>query len=82
MVTRAYYESEEPVYGRYNGRGHGYPLNHDRDLPTSNGPYGGPRNHQLSMNEARNTGQSPDQESGSSHPRRRIPVAVSSTASI
>jgi hypothetical protein len=80
MVTRAYYENEEPAYGRYGGRGHGYPLNHDRDLPTSNGPYAGSRNHHSSLNQPRNNGQSPDQESISSHPRRRIPVAVSPTA--
>jgi hypothetical protein len=76
MVTRAYYENEEPVYGRHGGRGHGYPLNHDRDLPTSNGPYGGSRNHHLSLQESRSNGQVSDQDSVFSHPRRRIPVAV------
>lgn len=77
MVSRAYYESEEPVYSRHGGRRHGYPLSHDRELPTSSGPYSSSRNHQLALQESRASGQASDQESASSLPRRRIPVAVS-----
>jgi antitoxin component of MazEF toxin-antitoxin module len=58
----------------------GYRHCHDRDLAVSSGLYGGSRNHQLSLQESRNNGQSPDQDSGSFHCRRRIPVAVSRTA--
>jgi hypothetical protein len=82
MVTRAYYENQEPVYGHHGGRGYGYPLSHDRDLPASSGPYGGSRNHQLSLQESHASSKAPDRDSASSHPRRRIPVAVSSTPNI
>jgi hypothetical protein len=76
MVSRPYdYHNEEPAFGRYNSRGHSYPLSHDRDLSSSHGPYGGSRN-QL-PHEPRACRQSPEQESSLSHPRRRIPVAVS-----
>ncbi len=78
MVTRAYFDDEEPPFHRYSSRGHGYPLSHDRELPPAagHGGYGGPRNHQLSTHE-RNGDSPPDQDSNSRR-RSRIPVAVCS----
>jgi len=78
MVTHSsqYYDDEEPSFHRrYNGRGHGYPITHDRDLPSrpSLGPYGG---HRIS-HDSRSSGQNSEQDQISSNPRRRIPVAVS-----
>jgi len=79
MVTR-YFNDEVHEFrrDRFNGRGHGYPLSHDRDLSSgpNQGPYGG---HIRASIDGRN-GQSPEVESNSSLPRRRIPVAVSCPA--
>src|ERR1700712_3396069 len=78
MVTHSnqYFDDEEPSFHRrFNGRGHGFPIAHDRDLPSrpSLGPYGG---HRLS-HDSRSSGQNSEQDQISSNPRRRIPVAVS-----
>lgn len=80
MVSSAsrYYDDEEPSLRRFNGRGHGYPLNqHDRDLPLgpSQGPYGvGHRLHHLAHG-GRISEHSPERDANC-NPRRRIPVAV------
>jgi hypothetical protein len=82
VQVNRYFDEEEPAFRRYNGRGHGYPLSHDRELTSgpNHGPYGGHyQHHQQSAHDGRAGGQSPEQDSNNSNPRRRIPVAVSLT---
>ena len=82
VQVHRYFDEEETAFRRYSGRGHGYPISHDRELPSgpSHGPYGGHhRHHQQSAHDNRAGGQSPEQEANNANTRRRIPVAVSST---
>jgi hypothetical protein len=65
-------DDEEPSFRRYNSRGQGYPLSHDRELPS--GPYSGPRDL-LSNHDSRGGNHAPEPDN--SRPRSRIPVAVS-----
>ena len=81
MVTRAYFDGEEPPFRRFNGRGQLYSLSHpERELPPAHhhNPYVGSRNQQTPTNEVRNGESTPEQDTNQ-HPRRRIPVAVSSS---
>jgi hypothetical protein len=66
-------DDEEPSFRRYNSRGQGYPLSHDRELPS--GSYGGPRDL-LSNHDSRGGKHAPEPDHNS-RPRSRIPVAVS-----
>ncbi|KAG0653081.1 putative transcriptional regulatory [Hyphodiscus hymeniophilus] len=64
MVTRGtYFDEDDYSARRYSNRGHGYPLNHERDQPlppTQHTPYSRQNSPEQDMNSA---------------PRRRIPVA-------
>ncbi|KAH6683129.1 hypothetical protein B0J14DRAFT_139556 [Halenospora varia] len=73
MITRPFYEDDEPTFRRYNNRGHAYPLSHNRELPPAPRPYHGAREHQ-SSHETRNGSHSSEQDS-SARPRSRIAVA-------
>jgi len=71
-----YYDDDEPIFHRrYTGRGQGYAISHDRDLP-HHGPYIGHRSH---SHDGRNI---PEPEPSTSNVRRRIPVAVSGLLSL
>jgi len=77
QMARAYFENEEGYPRRFSGRGHGYPLSHERDLPPApgHGVYPAARNMQLSHHENRHVDHPQDDSNG--RPRSRIPVAVS-----
>jgi hypothetical protein len=79
VMTRAIFDDEEAPFRRLNGRGHGYPLSHDRELPPAHGVYPASRLSHLGGHESRNGDQGSENDSNS-RPRSRIPVAVSDRA--
>ncbi|KAH8687685.1 hypothetical protein BGZ60DRAFT_13871 [Tricladium varicosporioides] len=72
MITRPFYDNDEPTFRRYSNRGHAYPLSHDRELPPAPSPYHGSRDQ--SSHETRNNNHALDQDN-STRPRSRIAVA-------
>ncbi|EPE34685.1 Zn2/Cys6 DNA-binding protein [Glarea lozoyensis ATCC 20868] len=65
-----YADEEEPSFRRYNSRGQGYSLSHDREMPSA--PYSG--RDLLSNHDSRGGNHAPESDNNS-RPRSRIPVA-------
>jgi hypothetical protein len=70
-----YADEEEPSFRRYNSRGQGYSLSHDRELPSA--PY---NNRDLLSNHDSRGGNHAPESDNNSRPRSRIPVAVSAAS--
>ncbi|CZR53312.1 uncharacterized protein PAC_03190 [Phialocephala subalpina] len=73
MVAQRYYEDDEPSFRRYSSRGHGYPLSHDRDLPSGPGHNVYSRSHMGSQDSRNGDHHSENEEIPRA--RSRIPVA-------
>ncbi len=74
-MTRAIFDDQETPLRRLSGRGHGFPLYHERELPLAHGLYPPSRMAHLGSHDNRNGEQVSENDSGS-RPRSRIPVAV------
>jgi len=74
-MTRAIFDDQEAPFRRLNGRGHGYSLGHDRDLPPAHSMYSPSRVSHLGNDENRHGDQVLENDTGA-RTRSRIPVAV------
>jgi len=75
VMTRAIFDDQETPFRRLSGRGHGFPLYHERELPPTHNLYPPSRMAHLGGHESRNGDQVSENDSNS-RPRSRIPVAV------